>query len=305
MILGIAFVVISLGLALAAAACFVEKEKGKGLSFGLGALLLAAVAVFLIFAILVPMNNRVLLIDWFSQQPVGTRTAGIQWRPFFAKKVAYPAERAYRFEVHAGEDTESASSADQAALKVDVTIYFDVSQMDLESAYRDFNGDFGTFSAKYLSPQLARLIRKVSRQFTTDEHTTAREEWVDAYEEEVAALLQVDGYGLKLAISGGTMMSWDFVSDQDREAFERANRAAYLITQRENELKAALVEKEIADIKNLMVLESAKVTVASLQEMASQKGSGVPIFPPDGGGVVLTYDVAPLSTGQVLTETVK
>ncbi len=329
--------------ALAAIACIVggaiwimiaisDRDRPVG-----GSITMAAGLVFVYFAIFagthfqVPINQRALLVNTIQQTVIGTRESGIQSKPLFGVDyTTWPANREFKVFIDLKPGTQSATSKNSAPLFVDTTFYLDLREMDIQAAFQAFNGDWDKFVESYLTPQFANLNRTVAQRYTTKEHETKRDAWETDFENEAKALLETNGYGITF-VSGRTIMAWDFVSDEDARAYDTANRASYLVDQRENERQALMVEVQMSQIRAGMIISTTQATTGSLREvanfLASQPAEMRPmlmeylstqvnleylrlvaqqqpatIFPPNGGPHI-TYPVAPpVSSSEVITQ---
>jgi hypothetical protein len=218
----------------------------------------------------VPVNQRALLINTIDQQVIGTRESGIQTRPIFGVKVMlWPAYTQYDLTVDMAAGIDSATTSNNTPVYVDTRLYLDLSAMDIVGMYKASNGNFDVFLEKNLRPGMRGVARNVSIMYTTLAHSNQKTAWQLEYEKQLNVYLSdaTKGFGIKL-LPNRTVMTWDFVSPDDAKAFDDANRAAYLVMQRENEKAALMIEKEMAQTRSEMLLLSANGTVDSLQAMS-------------------------------------
>jgi len=241
-------------------------HKGRMIG-GLVVLVMAALLFYLaVFAgthFRVGVNQRALLVDTVNQRIIGVRESGIQSRPLIGvKPIIWPANKSYQIFLDLEPGTASASSEDKISLWVDTKCYLDLSQMDLEAAYRAVNGDWGTFYKGYLESQLMNEIRRTSSQFSVSDHSEKRDLWAAQFDEYATAFFanKDEGYGIQLFL-GRTIMSWDFVNPDDATAYDLAHRSVFLVTQRENEQAALNIEAEMAETRADMLGTTAQGTI--------------------------------------------
>lgn len=218
----------------------------------------------------VPINYKALLINTIDQTVIGEKTAGVHPRPFVGVKVInWPANTQYRLEVVMGSGVASATTKNGTSVYVNTSMYLDLSRMDVISAYKAYNGDWDHFVGSYLNPQMMGVTRTISQKYYTGEMTTLRVSWETDFEKSVQTLLATTGkgYGITL-VQLQTIMSWDFVLDEDAKAFDNANRASYLVTQRENEKAALKIESEMVEIRSQMMSKTADATVDGMRKLA-------------------------------------
>lgn len=216
----------------------------------------------------VPINERSLLINTISQTIVGVREHGVQSKPLLGVSVEdWPANSQYLVPVIMKGGKQSATTANGTSVYDDVNIYLNLSEMDLEGAYKAVNGNWEKFLEKNLLPGLLSVSRSVSQKFSTYDHTTKRDQWEKQYETEVEAYLSDASKGFKIKlVKGSTIMSWDFVNNEDAKAYDDANRAAYKATQNSNELAALKIESQMVDTKNEILRKSADGTIESVRK---------------------------------------
>jgi len=231
-------------------------------------------AYFSIFAgthFRVKVNERALVVNQIKGEIEGERMPGVQSKPLIGVTICnWPANKAYQVFLDLQPGTASASASDQIALWVDTKLFLDLSNLDLERAYRAVNGCYDVFYSKYLETQLMNLVRLTSQDFTVLEHNTKKAEWAASFDANAEEFFQntAEGYGIQI-VPGRTTMSWDFVQPADAEAFDQANRAAYLITQRLNEQKALQIELEMARTRGEILVETSNGAVKAWEEVVS------------------------------------
>jgi len=216
--------------------------------------------------VMVHINERALLIKTAQQEVIGVREGGIQSKPWIVKVIKWPANTQYPLTLKMENGVASATTKNGTSIIDEVTVYLNLSEMDIESAYKAVNGNWDVFSEKNLIPGLLSVCRSVSKDFTTDEHSTKKDEWQKKFEE--AAILYLSdpnqGFNVKL-ISSRTVMSWDFVNEADAKAFDEANQAAYQITKNLNKKAALDIEAQMVEIQNQMKTDTANGTIITLE----------------------------------------
>lgn len=207
----------------------------------------------------VGVNERALIINTIRGEVVGVHGPGVQSRPLLGVKVQnWPANKAYQIFLDLEPGTASATTKNNIALWVDTKIFLDLSDLDIEGAYRAVNGDWEVFYERYLETQLMNQVRLTSQDFLVVEHVTRRDDWTRLFDQNVQGFVAEgrEGFGIKL-VAGLTTMSWDFVSEDDAQAFDQAQRAAFLITQRRNEQAALNIEREMATTRAQILVETS------------------------------------------------
>lgn len=122
------------------------------------------------------------------------------------------------------------------------------------------------FVEMYLVLSCGNWNRTITAGFKTQEHETKRDQWEETFETYVSEFLSDDGNGFNISlVPGRTIMAWDFVNEQDATAYDTANRATYLITQRENELQALGIEAQMVEIRANMIVSSTVGTIDSME----------------------------------------
>lgn len=218
----------------------------------------------------VGINERALLVNTINQTIIGVREHGVQSKPLMGVSIKYwPANTQYQIPVTMTGGTQSATTKNGTSVYDDVVVYFDLSEMDIASAYKAVNGNWENFFEKNLLPGLLSVSRSVSQKFLTNDHTVLRDDWEKLFETETENYLSdpTKGFGIKI-MKGRTVLSWDFVNSDDAKAYDIANRAAYQVTQKENEKAALEIDKEMSNIRNEIINKTADGTIVSLQKIS-------------------------------------
>lgn len=248
-------------------ACF-EESKAKGAG-GVFLLLLSGFMIYLaIFAgthFRVKINTRELLVDTINQKVIGVYESGIHKRPLVgSKRYEWPAYSEYYMLVEMAPGVESATTQNGTSVVIGLKMFFDLNNLDIERAYFAVGGGWSTFRGNILEPQIKSVARQVTSGFTTDRLWQDRPNWEKSFGTDLAAWIAQSGYGLRL-LEGNTVMSWDFSNKEDATAYDIANRASYLVTQREREKAAMEIESQMAEIRAKIVATTAQGTVESAQ----------------------------------------
>ena len=210
--------------------------------------------------VIVPVNHKALIVDTLTGDVIGKPlSAGVQKKPAFRVNVMFwPQNQAYKHTLDLAPGTSSASSLDRIALYVDSTVWIDLSGLEIERAYYAVNGGWDKFLAEYLEPQMMGLVRETSKGFTVFEHQDSKPLWVEAFDKKNAEFFSTEaGFGVQI-LEERTIMSFDFVNSADAEAFDNASRSVALVRQRENELKAAEIEVQIAEKRAEILLKNSE-----------------------------------------------
>lgn len=248
-------------------ACF-EESKAKGAG-GVFLLLLSGFMIYLaVFAgthFRVKINTRELLVDTINQKVIGVYESGIHKRPLVgSKRYEWPAYSEYYMLVDMAPGVEAATTQNGTSVVIGLKMWFNLSTLDIEKAYYSVNGDWGTFKGNILEPQIKSVARQVTADYATDRLWGDRRNWQKEFGSELSSWITESGYGLQL-LEGNTIMSWDFSNQEDATAYDIANQASYLVTQREREKAAMEIEGQMAEIRAKIVATTAQGTVESAQ----------------------------------------
>jgi hypothetical protein len=227
----------------------------------------------------VGVNERALIINTISGRVEGVRGPGVQPRPILGVRIQYwPANRAYQVFLDLQPGTASASTANNISLWVDTKLFLDLVDMNIEHAYYAVNGDWEVFYSRYLETQLMNLVRATSKDFTVVEHNTRREDWARAFDGRAQAFFasDIEGFGIRI-VPDLTTMSWDFVSEDDAQAFDQAQRAAFLITQRQNEQAALNIEAQMAVTRAQILVDTGSGALEAWRQVVDF----IALQPPD------------------------
>lgn len=248
---------------------FREMPKGWLITTAILTVILFYLGMFSVNHVKIPINNRAIMITSVDQDVIDVVGPGThRKKDILSYPMLWPSNNEQYIPTKMERGAESATTKDQTAVILDLTLYFDLSEMDIEKIYRAVNGDFIVYYHNNLKKAIFDTARIVSQKYSASEHTSLRDNWENEFEKLLEEYLNNEGFKVKL-VSGMTKQSWDFDNPAVAAAYDAANLAIYTQKQRENEKAALTVEQDMAVMRGQMLSSTTGGTISSLEQIAT------------------------------------
>ncbi len=247
---------------------FKEIPKGWLITTAILTVILFYLGMFSVNHVKIPINNRAIMITNVEQNVVDVIGPGTHRKKnILSYPMLWPSNTQGSISTTMQRGVESATTKDQTAVIVSLTLYLDLSEMDIEKTFRAVNGNFTVYFDNNLRKAIFDTARIITEGYTASELTSLRDKWEKEFDTLFVEYLKTEDFNVKL-VSGRTKQSWDFDNPAVAAAYDAANLAIYTQKQRENEKAALTVEQDMAVMRGQMLSSTTGGTISSLEQIA-------------------------------------